>query len=184
DSPAAPKFNIISKPNNWSKTISQAAKNISGGGRVGAMYQLYWQGLVDYLESKNSKLRPPPPSSENYQWFPVGRTGFGIEATLHRIENKISVDLYIAVKGKSKAYYNLLEQDKEAIEKEIGADLEWDAKPGKVVSKIIISKNFDVDMENTDDWSNQHEWLKTYIEKFDTVFRPRVKNLSVDNSND
>ena len=185
DSPAAPKFNIISKPNNWSKTISQAAKNISDGieSETKAMQYRYWQKLVDYLESTNSKLRTKDPRPRHWQTFAVGRSHFYINATLNTLNNKISVELCIADKNESKAFYNLLEQDKEAIENEIGADLEWKENPNKTQSKIIISKN-DVNIANNDDWSNQHEWFKTNIEKFDKVFRRRVKNLSVGNSND
>ena len=61
--------------------------------------------------------------------------------------------------------------------------MEWKENPNKTQSKIIISKN-DVKIANNDDWSNQHESFKSNIEKFDKVFRKRVKNLSVGNSND
>tara|TARA_B110000259_G_C14032055_1_gene407180 strand:+ start:5710 stop:6588 length:879 start_codon:yes stop_codon:yes gene_type:complete len=185
DSPAAPKFNIISKPNNWSKTISQAAKNISDGieSETKAMQYRYWQKLVDYLENKNSKLRTQDPRPRHWQTFAVGRSHFYINATLNTLNNKISVELCIADKNESKAFYNLLEQDKEVIESEIGADLEWKENPNKTQSKIIISKN-DVKIANNDDWGNQHEWFKINIEKFDKVFRKRVKNLSVGHSND
>jgi hypothetical protein len=60
--------------------------------------------------------------------------------------------------------------------------LEWKENPEKTQSKIIISKN-DVNIASETDWNNQHEWFKANIEKFDRVFRRRVKNLSVGNSN-
>lgn len=184
DSPAAPKFNIISQPNNWSKTISQAAKNISDGlsSETKALQYRYWQKLVDYLESKNSKLRTQDPRPRHWQTFAVGRSHFYINATLNTLSNKISVELCIADKNESKAFYRLLEADKNAIENEVGTSLEWKENPEKTQSKIIISKN-DVNIDNEADWNNQHEWFKTNIEKFDRVFRNRVKNLSVDNSN-
>jgi len=184
DSPAAPKFNIISQPNNWSKTISQAAKNISDGlsSETKALQYRYWQKLVDYLESKNSKLRTQDPRPRHWQTFAVGRSHFYINATLNTLSNKISVELCIADKNESKAFYRLLEADKDAIENEVGASLEWKENPEKTQSKIIISKN-DVNIASETDWNNQHEWFKANIEKFDRVFRKRVKNLSVDNSN-
>ena len=138
------------------------------------MQYRYWQKLVDYLESTNSKLRTKDPRPRHWQTFAVGRSHFYINATLNTLNNKISVELCIADKNESKAFYNLLEQDKEAIENEIGADLEWKENPNKTQSKIIISKN-DVNIANNDDWSNQHELFKTNIEKFYKVFRRRVK---------
>ncbi len=47
----------------------------------------------------------------------------------------------LLIKNESKAFYNLLEQDKEVIENEVDADLEWKENPNKTQSKIIISKN-------------------------------------------
>ena len=75
--------NIISKPNNWSKTISQAAKNISNviGSETKTMQYRYWQKIVDYLESKNSKLRTQDPRPRHWQTFAVGRSHFYIEST-------------------------------------------------------------------------------------------------------
>ncbi|MCA8834778.1 MAG: hypothetical protein K8953_06780 [Proteobacteria bacterium] len=57
DSLAAPKFNIISQPNDWSKSVSQGARKISEGATsdTQAMQLLYWQDVVDYLKASASK---------------------------------------------------------------------------------------------------------------------------------
>jgi hypothetical protein len=33
------------------------------------------------------------------------------------------------------------------------------------------------DIMTREDWPNQHEWLRTNLEKFHAVFAPRVKKL-------
>ncbi len=40
------------------------------------MQYRYWQKLVDYLESKNSKLRTQDPRPRHWQTFAVGRSHF------------------------------------------------------------------------------------------------------------
>ena len=178
---AAPKFNIISKPNNWSKAISQAAKNISSGvfSETKNTQCRYWQKLVEYLENTGSKLRTQEPKPRHWQTFAVGRSHFHIDGTLNTRDNKIAVELCITHKKDAKGFYCLLEKDKEAIENEIGINLEWRENPDKTQSKIILSKN-DVDVMNKSDWDNQHKWFKENIEKFDKVFRKRVRNLNIE----
>jgi len=181
DSLAAPKFNIVSKPNNWSKTISQAAKNISEGieSETKAMQYRYWQGLIDYLENNGSKLRTQDPRPQHWQTFAIGRSHFYINARLNTRDNIISVDLTLADKNNAKAFFNLLLQDKDKIESEIGNKLEWRELPDNTKSEISFSKD-GVNTQNENDWSNQHKWFKENIEKFDKVFRKRIKKLNAE----
>src|SRR3954454_2225369 len=47
DSPAAPKFNIVSKPNDWSHSVAQAVKAIDEGelSETRVLQRNYWTGL-------------------------------------------------------------------------------------------------------------------------------------------
>jgi hypothetical protein len=55
--------------------------------------------------------------------------------------------------------------------------LEWKENPDKTQSKIALFKNSNPTDEAS--WQSQHEWLKNTIEKFDIVFRKRIRNLSI-----
>jgi hypothetical protein len=62
DSPYAPKFNIVSKPNNWAKSVSK-----------GVVYdetkklQLdYWISLSEYLKENSKTIRPPKPLPQHW----------------------------------------------------------------------------------------------------------------------
>jgi hypothetical protein len=181
DSPAAPKFNIVSKPNNWSKTISQAAKNISEGieSETKAMQYRYWQGLIDYLENNGSKLRTQDPRPRHWQTFAVGRSHFYIDATVNTRDSRLGIGLKIADKNHAKNFYNLLVLDKEEIEAEIQEKLEWRELPDNTKSEIILFKN-NVNLSDDKDWNAQYGWFKTNIEKFDKVFRKRIKKLNAE----
>ena len=91
-------------------------------------------------------------------------------------ENKIRVELNIQHPDHVDAYFNLLFADKEAIEQEIGFELVWREMPEKKGSKITVYK--DADTKDEESWEDQHAWLKETVEKFDRVFRERVKNLN------
>ena len=59
DSPVAPHFNVVSKPNDWSKTVSEAAKRIESG-EITPTKQLqltFWTKLREYAENRGTFLR-------------------------------------------------------------------------------------------------------------------------------
>lgn len=60
------------------------------------------------------------------------------------------------------------------------ATIIWIAEKFRPESKekyISLSKS-DTDPTDETDWQNQHEWLAAKIEKFNEVFRPRIKALN------
>ena len=181
NSPYAPRFNVISMPNNWGKSVSQAAKNISEGieSETKAMQYKYWQQLVDFIRDSGSKLKPQDPRPRHWQTFAVGRSHFYINARLNTRDNIISVALTLADKDNSKSFFNLLLQDKDNIESEMGTNLEWRELPDNTKSEISFSRA-GINTQNKDDWNNQHKWFKENIEKFDQVFRKRVKKLNAE----
>jgi hypothetical protein len=179
NSPAAPKFNIISQPNNWSKTVARAAKNLDSqetSETKGLQYR-YWQNFISYLENSSSKLRPQAPTPKHWLTFSIGRSGFHVNALLNTVTNRIGVELVIADKDGEKSFYHLLAKYKEAIEREMGSDLEWRENPEKNRSSILLF--FSADPSEEQNWASQNDWLKNTLEKFDSVFRQRIKNLNI-----
>lgn len=178
NSAAAPKFNVISKPNNWSKSVSDAAKEIENQttSETKKLQYRYWQKLTEYLEENKSKLRPQDSRPKHWQIFTIGRSGFHLAALLNTRENKIAVELVITDKDEAKSFYHLLAKDKSEIEAEMGCALEWKENQEKTQSKIALFKNADPTEESN--WPSQHEWMKNTVEKFDAVFRQRVRNLN------
>jgi len=180
NSPAAPKFNVISKPNNWSKTVSDAAKEIESqvtSETKGLQYR-YWQSFISYLENSSSKLRPQDPRPRHWLTFSIGRSGFHVNALLNTVTNRIGVELVIADKDGEKSFYHLLAKDKEVIEREMGSALEWRENPEKNRSSILLF--FSANPTEETNWSSQNQWLKNTLEKFDMIFRGRIRNLAAD----
>ena len=174
---AAPKFNVISKPNNWSKSISQAAQKIneSATTETTELQYRYWQQLVDHLQNTGSKLRPQAAKPKNWHDFSIGGRGTKIAATMDTRKNRIGVGLYLQHRNYSKAFFHLLLKDKEDIEDEVGFALDWQEQPHKTTSRIAIYK--DANLKDESDWASQHAWFKERIEIFDKVFRNRVRKL-------
>lgn len=79
DSPAAPKFNIVSKPNDWSHSVAQAARAIDESelSETRVTQREYWAALNDVLDtisgpvSGNRKAQP-----QSWMAYPVGGSEF------------------------------------------------------------------------------------------------------------
>ena len=173
DSPMAPKFNMVSHPNDWTKTVSR----ISQGELTptNQLYLEYWTGLRDLLEERNGVISPVKPLPQSWMSFGVGRSGFWLSASASMRDKWISVDLTVAGKD-GKPHFYLLGQDRVDIEEEIGAKLEWEERPGRKQSYVSLSQE-EIDLEDRGDWNRQHQWLCDNLEAFHKVFSPRVKAL-------
>ena len=173
DSPAAPKFNVISRPNNWSRTTKRVA---SGEIPESALQQQrFWEKLSQHLEKRAGNVRLKTPPARAWTSYGLGRTGFHLEATLSPRDGQIRVELRL--KGpNSKAHFALLSEMKEEIETEIAAELEWAKLPDNNVSRIILQH--DGHPADESGWPVLAEWMAETLEKFDAAFRERVKNLN------
>jgi uncharacterized protein DUF4268 len=108
--------------------------------------------------------------------FKTGRSGFEFGAH-NLMRGEISVELYLSSPD-ARLYFQILHYDKVQIEREVGSRLEWQEKPTKKHSRIIIRNHSDIDPTNKQDWPRQHEWLLDKLEAFHKAFVPRIRAAS------
>lgn len=178
ESPAAPKFNIVSKPNDWSRSVAQAARAIEEAdlSDIRLLQRDYWTALHKTLIAANgpvSGARTPLPQS--WMTYPVGRSRFHLSAVMLRPKNQIRAELYISGEH-AKAFYALLKRQQVAIEQELGYPLEWEELPAGQDSRVAVYLG-DLDPENQADWTRQHQWLVQRLNDLHSVFAQRVKML-------
>ncbi|MDR9395093.1 MAG: DUF4268 domain-containing protein [Roseovarius sp.] len=177
ESPAAPKFNVVSKPNDWSRSTSEAQRATSANEvtETKALQLEYWQTLNAHIEQRNGPLKTRSGRPQHWQNYSVGRTGFRITASVNSRENRIRAELFLH-SNDAKSFYHLLLEQRSAIESEFGEKLDWDELPGRKGARISISKD-GVDFSQTADWDLQHEWLAEHLEQFHRVFSKRIRDL-------
>ena len=107
--------------------------------------------------------------------FKVGRSGFEIHTWASKEKKYICVGL-TTDGNHGKTHFNLLKQDKIAIEREVDAELEWEENNKQNYIRLYLRNT---DLENQQDWSRQHEWLCEQLETFRRVFVPRIQALNV-----
>ena len=173
DSAMAPKFNVVSHPNSWTKTIDQIVHRELTPSKQ--LYFSYWTVLRDLLKESNVVINPVEPSPQHWMGFAIGASEFRLDAAASVRDKWICVSL--TLKGpNAKPHFYLLKKDKVDIEEEIGDELEWEEKQGQKQSYISLSLS-ETDPEDRQDWNMQHQWLCDKLEIFHRVFSPRVKAL-------
>jgi len=175
DSLPAPKFNIVSKPNDWSKTVSRT-KTI-GSSSVSDTKQkqfIYWQQFKEFMIENNCTVKPTKPHPQHWMSMSVGKSGFTLATTLNSVEKKIGVELYIE-NDKDKVYFDELEKNKEQINSKIG-NATWMRLEERKASRIVYYKtNEDPLDENR--WEQQHQWLVMKLNEFNNCFRPLLRQI-------
>lgn len=176
DSLPAPKFNIVAKPNDWTRSVSQSASRIADSVTpIKALQLKYWEGLREFMAKVKSPLRCQTPSPQHWYVFGVGKSGFNLTATINTRDNRLGAEFYIYADN-AKELFALLCAQKAGIESDFGGQLDWQELEGKKACRIAIYKESTAPT-NEADWPNQFVWIKSNLECLDKAFRQRIKNL-------
>lgn len=180
NSEPAPKFNVISKPNDWSNSIKLAAIQISEGEltETKKKYLEFWRLLTAYLEQTNSHIRSKKPRAQHWMSFSIGRSGFHLSAVLNSREKNIGVEVFIN-HDDAKIFFEQLKESKGEIEAKLGYSLIWQDLPDRKGCRIAY-KNQGCDPTDKNKWQDHLDWLKINLEKFSNVFRPYIRELDSD----
>lgn len=174
-SPIAPKFNVVSKPNDW-------IKGGGGGSRGGAvvtetkqLQQDYWRDFRELLAERKSSLKPQKAHPQHWLTVSIGRRNFHMSALINTSGERIGVELYLQGSD-AKKHFKQLETEKAKIEQQIGQPLDWRELPTKEASRILLMRA-NSSIKDSTQWPEQHNWLADHLEKFNSVFRPLIQSL-------
>jgi hypothetical protein len=164
ESPYAPKFEIISKPNDWAKTVKESV----GQGELTKtkLDQLeFWNQFKNYGLRNKSKLHFRKTYPQHWTDISIGNSDSHISLTINSKEGLFATELYIP---DNKELYARLLTHREDIEKDLGEKAEWMELPGKKASRIKVS--FAGDFNNKPHWEAYFEKLLREAEKFYSIF--------------
>jgi hypothetical protein len=146
-------------------------------GSIPGLQLEYWTAYSEYVAEHRSTLRHSRPVGTNYLNVSLGRTGFALIVYANMRDRRIGVSLYLNG-PMAKAQFRLLEDQRAAIEAEIGAPLVWVDDPKQVKTEIILTNS--VDPTDRDQWPAHHQWTLAKLEAFDRTFRPRIAMIATD----
>jgi hypothetical protein len=171
ESPFAPKFNVVVKPNTWARTAKRAGR---GGPSAAAsdMQVAYWTSFATYLSSVRSDLKPPKPSPSNWMAWGVGRSGVHLLARVN--QNSLVVGIEVNTR-EHPTWFQQLFQRREAVEQALGVPLDWEEKPTNKYSSALFRR--EIDVRDEENWPTAHSWMAERLSALRRTFRPLVKAL-------
>jgi hypothetical protein len=186
DSQIAPKFNVVCKPNDWSKTVAEGKARVGGEVLTEAQEtQLqFWTAFREYLLANGSRIKPTKPSPQHWMNIAIGRSWFHLSAvasfwnseTESYDSNELRAELLITGEH-SKEYFSELEKEKDSITAELGYGLIWHNPERARNCRVYLRRS--VNLRDQNAWEDQHRWLLERLEDLHRVFAPRVRTLSI-----
>ena len=177
----APRFNIVAKPNDWSRDVRSTARQV-GEAPLNDRHRVllaYWASFAAFLERKKSSFHITRPNKHMwYSFRGFGRGGFSINASASVEYHRIGVEVYIS-RDSDKSAIRALEAQRAQIETEFGEPLEWQELPGRQASRVVIYRK-DTDPADEATWQEQHEWMLSKMKRFQATFGPRVAALRLE----
>ncbi len=172
DSLPAPKFSVISQPNEWVKVIKKSVSELTD---TKVMQLEFWNSFIEYLKEKGTSFSLRKANPQHWYDLAIGSSKAHVSFTMNTQEKLVGVEIYIP---DSKELFNSLEEKKEEISNELEVNLDWQALEGKKASRIKLTNDSDVLIK--ENWEKDFEWMKEWGEKFQKVFSKYIRIVDRD----
>lgn len=171
DSPFAPKFQVIAKPNDWTKAIKKTAakQELSS---LSLLQLEFWTEFKEFAQNKGGKIKLRKPLPQQWYDVSIGFSDAHISLTVNSQAEQMTCEIYIV---NSKALFANLFARKEEIEAELALpeQLHWDSLPERKACKIKIFHP--IRIQDKESWNNSHKWMLNRVYQFQTVFPKHIK---------
>lgn len=165
DSEIAVKFEVVEKPNDWTKEIKH---NTNNSPRHQARYD-YWVAFNEYAfknKEFSKQFNKRKASTDHWMALSIGSSDCRINICQIRKANQILVEWYI---DDNKELFHNFHSHKSEIETDMDMKLEWRELPDKKASRILISHSADFD--NKDKFPEQFDWAMDVTLKMKKAFK-------------
>lgn len=175
ESPLAPKFEVVSKPNDWVKAGREQARAATNSSPTKQLQLKFWTALIAHLAKHAPQIRPQTPRPQHWLNNSIGRSGFGLNITANTKDARLGVELWMPGEEAKARFAKLLEQRKD-IERQLGFELDWQELPDAKACRIKTYRpNSSIEEEAR--WGEYMQWLEQRLVIMDRVLRPIVKAL-------
>jgi hypothetical protein len=175
DSPLAPKFEVVVKPNDWAKSGRRLARVAADASPVKQLQLKFWEALIETLAKNAPQIRPQKPRPQHWLNNTIGRSGFGLIITANTRDERLGVELGM-LGTQAKGRFADLSARREEIESKLGFELDWQELPDSMGCRIA-TWYLKASIEDEDRWNEYLDWLTQRLVKMDQVLRPIVKTL-------
>jgi T5orf172 domain/Domain of unknown function (DUF4268) len=143
----------------------------------------YW---TEFNKVRNARKLLPPFENAGPRFFhryflvkPSQKTGFcniHYEGRIRITDPQVSMRLIFKTAADIKEMFDLIAQDRDTIERDVGFRLQWLRDRGLKESHIAVEQD-NMDPRDATNWQRQHEWLSDIVSAFERCIAPRVAKL-------
>jgi hypothetical protein len=175
DSPLAPSFKVVCKPNDWAKSGRENARAASVATPTKQRQLKFWTEFVARLAERTSAIKPQKPRPQHWIQISLGRAGFILSGTASQRDARLGVEVYINEKD-AKLRFEQLRQQRESIETKLGYALDWQELPDAHACRIALYRP-ESPLEDETRWPEYIAWMIDQTMRMSDVFRPVIRAL-------
>jgi hypothetical protein len=174
-SPFAPLFTILAAPDRQTKEVGEKKKEWAE--RHTHRHE-FWISLLDKCREKTKLFSNISPG--RYHWLGTGAGKSGLSFNFVIVMDYGGIELYIDndkdTGQKNKAIFDALYSEKVSIEREFGAELEWERLDDKRASRI--RKRFMVGgLATPDNWAALQDSMIDAMVRLEKALKPRLARI-------
>ena len=171
DSPYAPKFQVIAKPNDWAKAVKKST--VQSELSDTKLLQLeFWTKFKEFVREHKGKIKLRKAYPQHWYDVSFGFSNAHILLTANSQSEQMTCEIYIP---DSKKLFSALHQQKETIESKLDEKLAWEELPEKKASRIKLIRQGS--LANVDNWEQYHSWMLDRVSKFQNIFGNLIKQI-------
>lgn len=143
-----------------------------GGGNIAKLQLEFWTGFQKFAKNEGSQLKIPAPRPQG--WITMGSGGFLFVG----IATQTRTTVYLAILGPArKVNFEALKAERTILEKEFGGPLQFEPLPHRKESQVQVHS--DDRLLDRSSWPETYKWMLQSLERFHTIFVPRIKRLKL-----
>lgn len=174
DSVPAPRFNVVSRPNEWARTL-RAVSHRAESTADHLAFQRYWDGYDDSAKAIGAPTRVASEQVRSTNYY-IKTEMSDVYYAAWRAPGKGRIGIYLAIYGNdAEKIFNDFVARRSEIEQRFGGALDWSVrKPGSIF--WIIAGRLDANPDDSD-WARQHGWLAETMKRLVDAVGPVLAGL-------
>ncbi|MGR3373715.1 DUF4268 domain-containing protein [Pseudooceanicola nanhaiensis] len=178
-SPAAPHFSVVAKPNEWSRHVTQRARQLSETATSDRQqrYMEFWGAFGEYLAEHDPSYTRRTPSKDYWMTFGIGRSGYHLSLSAGGRDHWLKASLNCTTDS-DKIVFDFFERHRSEIDSEFGEALEWQRLDSSIAWDIGVRWE-GVDPMDRSRWAAYFEWYWDKLQKLRSTFPQRARSLEL-----
>jgi hypothetical protein len=158
DSPLAPLFDVLERPNDWDRRLQEVARESRDISELGVFRKGFWTHFVDRYPSERNSGGGSAASS---RWRQLP----GLNMVLAQYLSKSGVGVFV------RGDYGVDPIEVAELLEPVGRELETrlEAPLGPNNNKHFLGKHLDVDAKSEANWDQMADWLKSETDRYEAA---------------